>query len=151
MRLGAGGTRVVSLFTQDGAAFYAMELLDGVDLESLAAEPLDDGGAYALLGPSGCGKTTTLRMVAGLESITEGQILFGGEDITEADPDEVATALSRLQLKPTFTAHPTEAQRQAAAALCGHRIGRRLMRLKGRLALLHSPPNSSLARRAGGQ
>lgn len=44
----------------------------------------------------------------------EGPIhLLAERLVTEADPDEVATALSRLELKPTFTAHPTEAQRQS--------------------------------------
>jgi iron(III) transport system ATP-binding protein len=37
---------------------------------------------HFLLGPSGCGKTTTLRMLAGLESVSEGQILFDGKDVT---------------------------------------------------------------------
>ena len=36
-----------------------------------------------LLGPSGCGKTTTLRMIAGLEIASEGQILIGGRDVTK--------------------------------------------------------------------
>ncbi len=35
---------------------------------------------FTMLGPSGCGKTTTLRMIAGLESATSGQIIFGGRD-----------------------------------------------------------------------
>ncbi|VAW10874.1 Putrescine transport ATP-binding protein PotA (TC 3.A.1.11.1) [hydrothermal vent metagenome] len=38
---------------------------------------------FTLLGPSGCGKTTTLRMIAGLEAITEGRILFDAQDYTE--------------------------------------------------------------------
>jgi spermidine/putrescine transport system ATP-binding protein len=41
---------------------------------------------FALLGPSGCGKTTTLRMVAGLEEPTAGQICIGSEDITWRKP-----------------------------------------------------------------
>ena len=40
------------------------------------------GQLMTLLGPSGCGKTTTLRMIAGLEMPSEGQIFIGGEDVT---------------------------------------------------------------------
>jgi len=43
---------------------------------------IDPGTLVTLLGPSGCGKTTTLRLIAGLEIATAGQILIGGEDVT---------------------------------------------------------------------
>ncbi|MFI0844869.1 ABC transporter ATP-binding protein [Mesorhizobium sp. IMUNJ 23232] len=43
---------------------------------------VQDGEFFVMLGPSGCGKTTTLRMIAGLELPTGGQILLGGEDVT---------------------------------------------------------------------
>ncbi|MDQ6435306.1 ABC transporter ATP-binding protein [Mesorhizobium sp. LHD-90] len=43
---------------------------------------VEDGEFFVMLGPSGCGKTTTLRMIAGLELPTGGQILLDGEDVT---------------------------------------------------------------------
>src|SRR5262245_65501257 len=40
-----------------------------------------DGSFFCLLGPSGCGKTTTLRLIAGLQLPTSGQIFLDGEDV----------------------------------------------------------------------
>jgi multiple sugar transport system ATP-binding protein len=45
-----------------------------------------DGEFLVLLGPSGCGKTTAMRMVAGLEEVTEGRILIGDNDVTDLPP-----------------------------------------------------------------
>jgi len=45
-----------------------------------------DGEFLVLLGPSGCGKTTAMRMVAGLEQVTEGRILIDGTDVTDLPP-----------------------------------------------------------------
>ena len=47
-----------------------------------------DNEFFVLLGPSGCGKSTTLRMIAGLEDISEGKIISNGADITEIDPKD---------------------------------------------------------------
>ena len=49
---------------------------------------IEAGKFFALLGPSGCGKTTTLRMVAGLEEPTSGNIKLGPSDITNLRPYE---------------------------------------------------------------
>ncbi len=46
-----------------------------------------------LLGPSGCGKTTTMRMIAGLEEITEGEILVDGQVINDLDPKDRDVAM----------------------------------------------------------
>jgi putative spermidine/putrescine transport system ATP-binding protein len=53
-----------------------------------------EGGRYCcLLGPSGCGKTSTLRMIAGHEEPSAGQVLLGGRDITALSPAERGTAM----------------------------------------------------------
>lgn len=51
-------------------------------------------GTYAcLLGPSGCGKSSTLRMIAGHESVSDGSILLGGRDISNLSPAQRGTAM----------------------------------------------------------
>ena len=52
------------------------------------------GGSYVcLLGPSGCGKSSTLRMIAGHETVSEGGILLSGKDVTSLPPAERGTAM----------------------------------------------------------
>ena len=57
--------------------------LVAVENVSLGVEP---GELLVLLGPSGCGKTTTLRMIAGLETVTNGTVTIGEQDVTEVLP-----------------------------------------------------------------
>src|SRR3954451_5734331 len=54
--------------------------VDGIDLDMPAGE------FFTMVGPSGCGKTTTLRMIAGFERPTSGQILLDGADVGQTPP-----------------------------------------------------------------
>ncbi|MFB6082325.1 MAG: ABC transporter ATP-binding protein [Halanaeroarchaeum sp.] len=64
-----------------------------------------DGEFLVLLGPSGCGKTTALRQIAGLETPSEGQILFDGRDMTDVGPSDrnVAMVFQDYALYPHLT------------------------------------------------
>ena len=63
------------------------------------------GTLTTILGPSGCGKTTTLRMIAGLESPSAGQILINGKDVTQLGPNErqVSMVFQSYALFPHMT------------------------------------------------
>ena len=54
---------------------------------------IERGEFVALLGPSGCGKTTILRMIGGLEEVTEGKIYIEGNDVTDLPPSHRDTAM----------------------------------------------------------
>jgi putative spermidine/putrescine transport system ATP-binding protein len=54
---------------------------------------IEHGEFVAMLGPSGCGKTTTLRMIGGLEEVTEGTILIAGKDVTDLPPARRDTSM----------------------------------------------------------
>ena len=64
-----------------------------------------DGEFLTLLGPSGCGKTTVLRVISGLEAVTEGKIFLEDEDITEVSPTDraVNTIFQNFALFPHMT------------------------------------------------
>lgn len=54
---------------------------------------INQGEMVTLLGPSGCGKTTTLRMIAGFETPTEGNIYFEGQNVSNTPPNKRDTAM----------------------------------------------------------
>jgi len=68
----------------------------GIDLE------IKDGEFMVLVGPSGCGKSTTLRMLAGLEEVNDGQIFIGDKDITKLPPKDrdIAMVFQNYALYP---------------------------------------------------
>ncbi len=76
-------------------------LLDALSLSVGAGECL------ALLGPSGCGKTTTLRLLAGLDPVSSGRILLGGQDITDqpGGQRQVAMVFQSYALYPHLSVH----------------------------------------------
>jgi multiple sugar transport system ATP-binding protein len=73
----------------------------------VARQSLDvgDGEFMVLLGPSGCGKTTTMRMIAGLEDPTEGEIWIGQRDVTDLLPRDrdIAMVFQNYGLYPHMT------------------------------------------------
>jgi multiple sugar transport system ATP-binding protein len=94
--------------------FGRVKAVDGVNIVSSAGEFL------VLLGPSGCGKTTLLRMIAGLEKPSAGDVLIGGEVVTHLPPRTrgIAMVFQSYALYPHMTifkniAFPLKAQRMS--------------------------------------
>ena len=79
--------------------FGTANVVDNLSLE------IDDGEFVVLLGPSGCGKTTTLRVLAGLEEATSGEIFIDGELVNDLPPQrrDVAMVFQSYALYPHMT------------------------------------------------
>jgi multiple sugar transport system ATP-binding protein len=75
--------------------------VDGLDLE------VADGEFLVLVGPSGCGKSTTLRMLAGLEGVDDGEIWIGDKNVTDVEPRarDIAMVFQNYALYPHMTVH----------------------------------------------
>ncbi len=76
-----------------------VEIIPSLDLE------IPEGSFTVLVGPSGCGKSTLLRMIAGLETVSDGTIAIGGQDITHTAPAKrgVAMVFQSYALYPHMT------------------------------------------------
>ena len=79
--------------------FDGVEVLEGINLS------IEEGEFITFLGSSGCGKTTTLRIIAGLETPDEGQVILEGKDVTRLDPNkrDVNTVFQNYALFPHMT------------------------------------------------
>jgi ABC-type sugar transport system ATPase subunit len=135
----SGSVRLEGIVKRHGAA----TVLHGVDL---AIEP---GEFFVLLGPSGSGKTTTLRILAGLETVSAGRVLMDGADVTLQQPGErdVAMVFQSYALYPHMTVaqnigfplkmvgmRPVEIERAVADAAAKVDIGHLLQRTPGQLS-----------------
>ena len=65
-------------------SYEGIEVLKNINLK------IEKGEIVSILGPSGCGKTTLLNLILGLTQVSEGRIIFDGEDITKSRTDEIA-------------------------------------------------------------
>jgi len=76
-----------------------VEAVRGIDLD------IADKEFIVLVGPSGCGKSTTLRMIAGLEDITDGDIMIGGDVVNDVPPKDrdIAMVFQNYALYPHMT------------------------------------------------
>jgi len=79
--------------------YDVVEAVRGIDLD------IADHEFVVLVGPSGCGKSTTLRMIAGLEDITDGEIFIGGDVVNDVPPKDrdIAMVFQNYALYPHMT------------------------------------------------
>ncbi|MGA8112987.1 MAG: ABC transporter ATP-binding protein [Actinocatenispora sp.] len=114
--------------------------VDGVELA------VTDGEVMVLLGPSGCGKSTILRMIAGLDKPTEGQVLFDDEVVDDWTPRErrVAMAFQDFALYPHMSVHDNLAFPLRLAGLPAEGLTERVTDLATALGVA-----DTLARRPG--
>src|SRR5438034_11378362 len=77
-------------------SYADLQVIHGVDME------VTDGEFIVIVGPSGCGKSTLLRMVAGLETITSGEVVIGDRVVNALEPKDrdIAMVFQNYALYP---------------------------------------------------
>ena len=78
---------------------------DGYEAVRDMSLDIKDGEFMILVGPSGCGKSTALRMIAGLEDITDGELKIGGDVVNQLSPKDrdIAMVFQNYALYPHMT------------------------------------------------
>ena len=104
-----------------------VEAVRGISME------ISNGEFVAFLGPSGCGKSSTMRMIAGLEEISAGDILFDDSSVIDKKPSErnVAMAFETYALYPTLTVYENLAFPLRAAKWSNFEIDKRVREVAG--------------------
>ncbi|MEA4884146.1 MAG: ABC transporter ATP-binding protein [Clostridia bacterium] len=108
-------------------------------LEAVKNLSLDckDGEFVVILGPSGAGKTTTLKMIAGLEKITAGQVFIGGREVNQLEPRQrrVAMVFENYALYPQATVYENIASPLRAARVPQAELDKRVKQVAGMLQI----------------
>jgi multiple sugar transport system ATP-binding protein len=125
---------------------------DGTTAISDLSLDIEDGEFVVLVGPSGCGKTTALRMVAGLESITDGTIRIGERVVNTVPPKErdIAMVFQNYALYPHMTVYDNMGFGLKLRKLPKEEIDRRVREAAGILGLEEFLPKKPKAL-SGGQ
>src|ERR1041385_6689655 len=89
----------------EGALRSVVKRFDNVEAVRAIDLDIPDNEFVVLVGPSGCGKSTTLRMIAGLEEATSGDIFIGGEVVNDLPPKDrdIAMVFQNYALYPHMT------------------------------------------------
>jgi multiple sugar transport system ATP-binding protein len=82
-------------------SFGPVDVIKGIDLD------IKDKEFVVFVGPSGCGKSTLLRLVAGLEDLSSGRMMFDGEEVNDLPPAErgIAMVFQSYALYPHMTVY----------------------------------------------